>query len=348
MSGISACSDGKAGLRVARGAFAAACLAVFGLVAACGGNASTPRPAAASAGVSSSAVSPAQQAPAESAPPADKTGGFDGAKAYEYTQKLVGFGPRPPDTDAIRRTQQYIEAQLKGFGCPVDTDDFHAGTPVGNLAMKDIVVKIPGQGSGIILLLTHYDTVRVENFVGAEDGGSSTGLMLEMARLLCGKKGSHAVWIAFLDGEEAQLVENGQAQWTAADSDYGSRELAARMSVSGDLKQVKAVILADMVGQYDLRLQREANSAKWLADLVWSTAARLGYKDVFVSSEQGAVDDDHRPFFQRGVPTVDIIDLNGYPAWHTAQDTMDKISPRSLAIVGHVILESVTELQKRR
>jgi glutaminyl-peptide cyclotransferase len=309
--------------------------------------------------VSASAAPAAAQAmvaTADVAPPASQTGGFDGAKAYDQVAKLVAFGPRPPASDAIHRTQGYIIEQLKSFGCVVDEDDFNAQTPIGAMAMKNIIAKVPGTGPGIILLLTHYDTLRLDNFVGADDAGSSTGLMLEMARNLCaGQKQPNSVWIAFLDGEEAQVVDSGQsdprlrAQWTATDSVYGSRELAARMAVSGDLKKIKGVILADMIGQKNLVLPREADSTRWLTDLVWRTANRLGYKDVFISREE-AVSDDHDPFLHRGVPSVDIIEYSGYVNlgyWHTPEDTLDKISPRSLAIVGHVILESVSELQKR-
>ena len=215
--------------------------------------------------------------------------------------------------------------------------------------MKNIIAKVPGTGQGIILLLTHYDTLRLDNFVGADDGGSSSGLMLEMARLLCaGPKRKYAVWIAFLDGEEAQVVTNGVAQWTDADSVYGSRELAARLDLSGDLKHVRAVILADMIGQKNLHILRESDSTKWLTNLVWSTADRLGYANVFLSSET-QISDDHQPFLKRNVPAVDIIDFDDYSNagyWHTPQDTMDKLSPRSFSIVGYVILESVAELQR--
>jgi Zn-dependent M28 family amino/carboxypeptidase len=227
----------------------------------------------------------------------------------------------------------------------VDEDDFHAQAPVGDVAMKNIIAKAPGEGQGIILLMTHYDTLSsVKDFVGAEDSGSSTGLMLEMARLLCGKKQPNAVWIAFLDGEEAFVNWNQDEDHT-----YGSRELAARMAVSGDLKRVKAVILADMVGQNNLEIHRESDSTKWLTDLVWKKAASLGYENIFTSQE-GQIADDHQPFLGRGVPAVDIIDLDGFTRpgyWHTTQDTLDKVSPKSLAIVGYVILESVNELQKK-
>ncbi|HEX4003728.1 MAG TPA: M28 family peptidase [Candidatus Acidoferrales bacterium] len=329
----------------------AAALAGAALLPAACGHASSPSNATVAASPASSPA-PAQPpaiAPSDEAPPASQTGGFDGAAAYDYTAKLVAFGPRPPASDAIHRTQDYIVGQLKGFGCAVDTDDFHAQTPIGTLPMKNIIAKVPGAGQGIILLLTHYDTLRLDNFVGADDGGSSSGLMLEMARLLCaGPKRKYAVWIAFLDGEEAQVVTNGVAQWTDADSVYGSRELAARLDLSGDLKHLRAVILADMIGQKNLHILRESDSTKWLTNLVWSTADRLGYSSIFLPSET-QISDDHQPFLKRNVPAVDIIDFDDYSNagyWHTAQDTMDKLSPRSFSIVGYVILESVAELQK--
>jgi glutaminyl-peptide cyclotransferase len=333
------------------------------VVVACGqGNGSSSAAASATASAAPSANSlqavstQPTIAPEDQAPPASQTGGFDGQKAYDFTAKLVSFGPRPPASDAIHRTQDYIISTLKGFGCDVDADDFHSPTPVGDLAMKNIIAKVPGSGQGIILLLTHYDTVRLDNFVGADDGGSSSGLMLEMARQLCGgtTKQPNAVWIAFLDGEEDQMnfasAKQAQTTWNDPDTTYGSRELAAKMAVTGELKHVRAVILADMVGQKKLRVQPESNSTKWLADLIWKTADRLGEKDVFVPNEVSGVTDDHGPFLKRGVPSVDIIEadwLTNYPYWHTIEDTMDKLSPKSLAIVGHVILVSVSELQQK-
>jgi glutaminyl-peptide cyclotransferase len=296
-----------------------------------------------SASASAAAPEPRAQRFAAPAPPSSsETASFDGNTAFAHVAKLVSFGPRPPASDGIHRAQDYIRTQLRTSGCAVDQDDFHAQTPIGELPMENIVAKVPGTGQGIILLLTHYDTARKKDFVGAEDGGSSTGLMLEMARLLCAKKNQpNAVWIAFLDGEEAQV------EWTETDSVYGSRELAARLAVSHDLKRTRAVILADMIGQNGLEIAREKNSAEWLTDLVWNTAARLGYSSIFVSRAT-AISDDHEPFLRRGVPAVDIIDFDGFqPYWHTPQDTLDKVSPRSLAIVGQVIFESVSELQNR-
>jgi glutaminyl-peptide cyclotransferase len=337
--------------------FAAVVVVACGQGSGSSSAAASATPAAASPANSPQAVSSQPTiAPEDQAPAASQTGGFDGQKAYDFTAKLVSFGPRPPASDAIHHTQDYIISTLKGFGCAVDADDFHSPTPVGDLAMKNIIAKVQGTGQGIILLLTHYDTVRLDNFVGADDGGSSSGLLLEMARQLCGakEKQPNSVWIAFLDGEEDQMnfasAEQAKNTWNDPDTTYGSRELAAKMAVAGELKRVRAVILADMVGQKHLRVQPEANSTKWLADLVWKTADRLGEKDVFVSKEVSAVTDDHGPFLKRGVPSVDIIEadwLTNYPYWHTTEDTMDKMSPKSLAIVGYVILVSVSELEQK-
>jgi glutaminyl-peptide cyclotransferase len=279
------------------------------------------------------------QMPDEDTPPPEQTGGFDGKKAYEHVAKQVGFGPRPSGSQALAQTQDYMLSQLSSDGCTVDNDAFNAQTPAGPIAMKNIVVKIPGDGPNIILLATHYDTKRLDNFVGADDAGSSTAVMLELARLLCAQHGRYAVWIAFFDGEEAV------GQWSDSDSRYGSRDMAARMAMSGDLSKVKAMLLADIVGSRTLRIKRESSSTKALTDLVWGTAARLGYGEVFVN-EATPVEDDHLSFLKRGVACVDVIDLQ-IPYWHTPQDTLDKISGKSLAIVGHVFVESVKQLQAK-
>ena len=278
--------------------------------------------------------------PQQTAPAPDKTGGFDGQRAFQHVSDLVAIGPRTAGTDGNHRTQDYIIGQLKGFGCPVDPEAFHTPTPLGDMDMRNILVRIPGTSPGIVLFLTHYDTKRLPNFVGADDGGSSNGVMLELARLLCPRKNALTVWIAFLDGEEAF-----NWTWQNPDNTYGSRELAARMALSGDLSRTKAVILADMIGSRDLRIKRDASSTSWLTDLVWSTASRLGYGNIFVSSET-SVEDDHGPFLRRSVPAVDIIDME-IPYWHTLQDTLDKLSPDSLAVVGHVLMAVLPQLEQK-
>ena len=232
----------------------------------------------------------------------------------------------------------------------MDTDDFHSQTPIGDIAMKNIIAKIPGTGQGILLLLTHYDTLRLDGFVGAEDGGSSTGLMLEMARSPAAARSTPIPFGSpFSMERKRNKLRTARLSGLPPTGVYGSRELAASLAVSGDLKRVRAVILADMVGQKGLQLPREESSTGWLTDLVWSTAARLGYANIFSNLGIPWMTITS-PFLHRGVAATDVIDAYGYQQladWHTTQDTLDKISPRNLAIVGHVILESVAELQKK-
>lgn len=308
-------------------------------------NAAQPPP------TSTAAAAPPQIA--DEAPPLEKSGGFDGKRSFAHVAKQVSFGPRPSGSAAILQLQDYLQSELKSYGCTAETDAFSADTPIGRMPMKNIIVKIPGEKLGTIMLATHYDTARsardprtgevhpMPTFVGADDGGSSTALMLELARLLCPQRGKYAVWIAFFDGEEAMR------DWSDTDSRYGSRQMAARLSTSGDIKKIRAFLLADIVGGRNAQFFRESNSTPALVDLVWSTAAKLGYSALFRNDATSA-QDDHDSFLKRGVPSVDIIGdfaNNGY--WHTPQDTLDKISPKTLAIVGHVFLESVKQLQSK-
>ena len=288
-----------------------------------------------------SAAASALPQSADDTPAPEKTGEFDGKRAFAQVVKQVSFGPRPSGSQAIVHLQDYLQTELQSYGCNVETDSFGADTPVGRLPMKNILVKIPGENPGVILLGTHYDTLLKDNFVGADDGGSSSALMLELARLLCAQHGKYAVWIAFFDGEEAIK------QWSANDSRYGSRQMAARLSSSGDIKKIKAFLLADIVGGRTAQFLRESSSNPALIDLVWNTAAKLGYSGLFLNDMTSA-EDDHDSFMKRGVPAVDVIGdfvHNGY--WHTPQDSLDKISPKTLAIVGHVFLESVKQLQAK-
>jgi len=294
-----------------------------------------------------SAVAGNPPAQASDALPPEKTGGFDGQRAYQQVAKQLTFGPRPAGSPAIAKLQEYLESELKSYGCAVETDSFSADTPAGRLPMKNILAKIPGQKPGIILLGTHYDTKRILNFVGADDAGSSTGVMLELARLLCAQKQEekYAVWLAFFDAEEAVNFE-----WQDPDNRYGSRQMAAQLAASGDLSKIKAFILADIVGGKNPHFKRDGESTKWLKDMVWDIAERLGYGKIFVKETTNFGGDDHYSFTARKVPSVDIMDLdvNDVPYWHTREDTLDKISARTLGIVGHTILVSVNEIQRKK
>jgi hypothetical protein len=282
--------------------------------------------------------------------PATDTMNFDGARAYEHVRRLVEIGPRPPASEGIRRAQAYILGQLKSYGCQVEEHDFHGSTVLGNLAMKNIVAKVHGTGSGIILYTTHYDTIRIPNFVGADDGGSGTGTMLELARLFCARKNSLNVWIVFFDGEEAQgnWPDAAGVRWNNDNSNntFGSREMAAQMALSGELKRVKAMILADMIGPANARITRDTGSTHWLTDFIWGIADQLGYKNTFVNEDYAVGGDDHFSFIRRGVPGCDLIDFS-VPYWHTTQDTLDKIDPRSLAIVGQVLAATLPRFETK-
>jgi glutaminyl-peptide cyclotransferase len=320
------------------------CVGLFSLTG-CKANSDEAHGAAGNPAAASVATTSAGQGGVEDAPTPESTGGFDGKRAYEHVAKQVGFGPRPSGSQAIAQTQDYILTQLKSYGCTTEVDAFNADTPIGRLPMKNILVKIPGDDNSIILLGTHYDSLLRKDitFVGADDSASSTAVMLELARLLCGKHGKHAVWIAFFDGEEAMKA------WSETDSRYGSRQMAARFAASGDIPKIKAFLLADMVGSRSLHFARESTSTPALVDLMWATAARLGYSQIFVNTSSGA-EDDHDSFLKRKVPSMDVIDFDrvqDVPFWHTDEDTLDKISARSLAISGYVFLETVKELQKR-
>src|ERR1700676_3186182 len=322
--------------------------AIFLGLAGCKAKADGPQPAANDAPFMSAVTTTppaATQNPGDEAPPSEKTGGFDGKRAFAHVAKQVSFGPRPAGSPAIAQTQDYILAELKSYGCIADVDAFSSDTPAGRIPMKNILVKIPGDKPGVILLGTHYDTKRLENFVGADDGGSSTGVMLELARLLCTQHGRFAVWIAFFDGEEAVK------DWSDTDSRYGSRQMAARLAFNGDISKIKAFLLADLVGTRTPHFKRESNSTKWLVDLIWSVAKNLGYRNNFLNGAT-PISDDHDPFLKRHVPAADVIDLENWPGgdvyyWHTPDDTLDKISAKSLSITGHVFLESVKQLQTK-
>ena len=317
---------------------ALACIVTFSL-AGCKASGKESAGTAAQPPFMSTVASAPPQTPDDALPP-EKTGGFDGQHAFALVAKQVSFGPRPAGSQAIAKLQDFLLAELQSYGCTIETDNFSADTPAGRLPMKNLLVKIPGEKPGIILLGTHYDTKRLDKFVGADDAGSSTAVMLEIARLLCKQRGKYAVWIAFFDAEEAVRVD-----WVDPDNCYGSRQMAARLAASGDLSKIKAFLLADIVGSRAPQFKRETYSTKSLVELVWGVAKKLGYADIFVD-QSATVEDDHQSFLKRNVPSVDVVgDFTASGYWHTPQDSLDKISARTLGIVGHVFLESVKQLQ---
>jgi glutaminyl-peptide cyclotransferase len=275
---------------------------------------------------------------------------FTGSKALDYTREFVSIGPRWPTSQGHARAEAFLRAHLQQD--QLEEDAFIANTPIGPVNMRNFIVRFPGKKDGIIVLATHYETnyyLKNINFVGANDGGSTTGLLLALADHFRGEMArskqlpGYSVWLVFFDGEEA--IQS----WSQSDSTYGSRHLAAKWDRDGTLKRVKAFILADMIGDKDLDIQRETNSTDWLVSLVRQAVHKFGYGRYFFQRDE-AVEDDHLPFVNRGVPSIDIIDLDYGPNnsyHHTAQDTLDKVSAHSLEIDGNVILETIRLIDQK-
>jgi len=264
---------------------------------------------------------------------------LDGAAAFRHVERLVALGPRPAGSAAAARARAYIVDELKRSGIRTEIRAFEAHTPHGRLTMANVVAVISGRRADVILLGGHYDTkwFREFRFVGANDGGSSAALLIELARSLAAGPREYTYWVVWFDGEEAR------GAWTERDSLYGSRHMAGELQRTGRLP--RAVIVADMIGDRELGIRREAFSTAWLTELVWASAARLGYGAQFLADAM-PVEDDHVPFLRAGVPATLLIDFD-YPPWHTADDTLDKVSARSLATVGHVLLDALPAIEDR-
>lgn len=271
---------------------------------------------------------------------------FSGERAFEYLKAMVQLGPRPAGSPANVQTQNFIVGTLKQEGIEVEEDPFLADTPRGPVSMRNLIAKIPGASSDILILGGHYDTKLFESFrfLGANDGGSSAAFVLEMAQVLKHRKNQFTYWCVFFDGEEAVR------DWSDTDSVYGSRHLVQRLKAEKQVSKIKAMILVDMIGDRDLDILREGNSTPWLTDILWNAAAELGYQKNFIPKTLDIGGDDHFPFLRAGIPAVDLIDFNyGFSNiyWHSEQDTIEKCSPRSLQIVGETILRALPRIERR-
>ena len=272
----------------------------------------------------------------------------------QYVKDIVKLGSRPVGSANHKKVEEYIDSRLKGD--QVEDDIFTADTPEGKFPVHNIIAKYPGTKDGIIVVASHYDTnypLRNTPYVGANDGASSSGLLLELANQLRGKpRDGYSVWLVWDDAEEAMKPDGSgglpEEMPFKDDSLYGITHVAEKWQGDGTLKKVKAFLLADMIGDSDLDIDRDLNSTPWLEDVVGEAAKRLGYQSHFFA-RTNQVGDDHLPFMKRGVPSADLIDFTyGYNNvfWHTPQDTVDKLSPKSLEIVGSVMIETVRILDK--
>src|SRR5258706_3721051 len=265
---------------------------------------------------------------------------FDSGRAWEHLRQLVAIGPRPSGSPAIEQTRKYIKEQLAANGLTAVEQVWDDQTPLDKVHMVNLVVTIPGARRERIVIAGHYDTklYRQFRFVGASDGGSSAAFLLEIARVLKGRRNPMTIEILFLDGEEARLPD-----WSGSDNTYGSRHYVGAARRDGSLATLKAMLLVDMIGDRDLDIRRDTNSTPWLTNIIWETAKQKDLDDYFVP-DSTKIEDDHLPFLAAGVPSVDIIDLD-YEPWHTAKDTIDACSARSLQVVGDVVLAALPQIE---
>ncbi len=266
---------------------------------------------------------------------------FDSTKAFEHLRQQVAIGPRPSGSPGNVKNRDYIKAQMAALGIKTTEQPFEGATPLGPVKMVNVIATIPGQRADRIVLASHFDTklFRDIRFVGASDGASSTAALIELGRVIKARgQLPFTIELLFLDGEEAVV------EWQGTDNTYGSRHYVEAARKSGSLKSLRAFILLDMIGDRDLTIRRESNSTRWLTDIVWGVAKKLGHRAFM--DEETTVEDDHIPFVKAGVPSLDIIDLD-YPQWHTAQDTLDAVGARSLQVVGDVVVAALPVIEAR-
>jgi glutaminyl-peptide cyclotransferase len=276
---------------------------------------------------------------------------IDADKAFQSVKTQVDFGPRPAGSAELARTRDYLVNALKSYGLKVSLDEFTASTPQGDKRMANIVAELPGASPDIIIISSHYDTKPFTSFkfVGANDGASSTAVLLEIARVMAQSNRQPPLTYRFLffDGEEAFCKEWDECgKPNNPDHTYGSRHYLSVLQNAHEDKRVKALILLDMIGYKDLEMGKDDMSTRWLVNSIWDTAHGLGYTKQFQERPEGVGGDDHEPFLRAGIESVDLIQLGTYEYWHTAEDTLDKISPQSLKIVGDVVLASLPAIEK--
>jgi glutaminyl-peptide cyclotransferase len=277
---------------------------------------------------------------------------FSAQKAFEYTRQVVSFGERWPGSPGHAKTENLIHQTLQRDGARVEADDFTASTPRGPVAVHNIIGKFnvgadPKQP--IFILAGHYDTLFQPGFLGANDGGSSTAILLAFADALAKHKTKMQIWLVWTDLEEAIQA------FTGDDGLYGSRHLAQKLLADGTAPRVKGFFLLDMIGDKDLSVARETGSVQWLQDFISHAAAQLGYQKYFFQYDVGIID-DHVPFLRAGIAAVDVVDAEygrmgpGLDTMgefhHSNTDTMDKLSAQSFEVVGRTILLTVELLDK--
>ena len=286
------------------------------------------------------------------------TSHFNGQTAYNLTAELLKVAPkRFNGSPGHQKAEEFIKQHFAPEAAEgnLETDTFTASTPAGLQTMRNYIVKFPGKKDGIIVLASHYETnypLRDIEFYGANDGAATSALLIEIGNVLrAHPPEGYSVWLVFDDGEEAVkewFANNGK------DNTYGTRHLAAKWSNDGTISKIKALIVADMIADKDLNIDHSDNSAPWLNDILKQAAKNTGHS-AYIFKYSEAEEDDHLPFAQRGVPVLDVIDAHYGPTTeaapdgyhHTAQDTLDKISAKSLQISGDLFLEMIRLINQR-
>ena len=277
---------------------------------------------------------------------------FNSRQAYAYTARVVGFGERWPGSPGHQKTEDLIRQVLQKDGARVEVDSFTAKTPRGPVAVHTIIGKFnagPDPKQPIFILAGHYDTLFQPGFLGANDGGSSTAMLLAFADALAGQPTKMQIWLVWTDLEEA--IQS----FTDDDGLYGSKHLAQKLAANGTAARVRGFFLLDMIGDKDLGVARETGSERWLQDFIAAAARQLNYSQYFFQYETGIID-DHVPFIRAGIPSVDVVDarfgrmgrsFDGMGEFHHSNaDTMDKVAAQSLEVVGRTILLTVEMLDK--
>ncbi len=265
---------------------------------------------------------------------------FSGANALRHVQGLVGLGPRPPASDASKKARGYIRAQLEAEGWQVIEQPFAAQTPRGRVQFVNVIARRPNQPKNekLFFVGSHYDTKTFDSiqFVGANDGGSSSGALIELGRVLnLHPELAKRIELIFFDGEEAY------ERFSKTDGLYGSRFFAEKARLAKRVQNYQGGIVWDMIGDRDLTITLPPDSPAHLAEGIFAAAEALKVRDHFTYFNEDILD-DHTPFNEVGIPTIDLIDFD-YPPWHTAGDTMDKLSAESLQTVGAVTLHFLAE-----
>jgi Zn-dependent M28 family amino/carboxypeptidase len=260
---------------------------------------------------------------------------FSGERAFADVKAQVDMGPRPSGSATIEKTRQYIIDEVGKAGWKIEKQEFNDETPRGTVKFVNLIARYGGDTTTQqAIVCSHYDTKIFDaiRFVGASDGGSSTGALIEMARTLAKDPGlARRVELVFFDGEEAVV------EFNETDGLYGSRHYANDLRDSGRYKQFKFGVLWDMMGPKNLEITLSQDSPPELTQGILKAADALNEREAFTFFDRD-IYDDHVPLGHIAqVPTIDLIDFH-YPPWHTAADTLDKLGPESLRVVGAVTL----------